>query len=180
MKDLTIAMDNVEITYGQVVDVANNILSNTFKPINDLISNIEENVINLTVDSIRDYMVRLQLKAYSLSELKDKASLKAECAESLRKEKYAISLIEAEGTTNVKDNKATLASSDEIVVEMLYELIANLVKTKLDQLHRLTNVLQNVLISRMQEAKYINLSAADDPDQYKTLVQIQEENSRQI
>ena len=74
---------------------------------------------------------------------------------------YAEALLEAEGTAGVKDNKAVLASSEEIVVELLYELISNLLKTKLDELHRLTDTLKSILMSRMQEAKFLNIGAAD-------------------
>ena len=47
------------------------------------------------------------------------------------------------------------------MVELLYELISNLLKTKLDELHRLTDTLKSILMSRMQEAKFLNTSVAD-------------------
>jgi len=46
-----------------------------------------------------------------------------------------------------------LAASEEIIVESLYKLVANLLKTKLDALHRLVDALKSVLMSKMQEAK---------------------------
>lgn len=180
MKNLETALENVEMTYQQINEIANDILYDKLESINRLIKEVELKSSGLPVDAIRDFMLRLQLKAYEISELKDRSALKAECAEAVRKEKYATSLLAAEGTASVKDTTATLASSEEIVVQLLYELIASLLKTKLDQLHRLTDVMKSLLMSKMQEAKFINLSAADDPDAYKTIAQIREENSRRI
>lgn len=161
-KNLTTALENVEMTYSQVVDIANDMLADKFKNINSLINLIESKVSVLTVDEIREYMLRAQLRAYEISELKDKTALKAECAEALRKEKYAVSLLGAEGTAAVKDNTAVLNTSEEIITELLYELIANLLKTKLDQLHRITDVLKSILMSRMQEAKFLNIGTTSD------------------
>ena len=65
-------------------------LGRTLKP-EDQIHHIDgdptnNDINNLTVDQIRDYMVRLQLKAYEISEVKDKSAFKAEVAEILEKE----------------------------------------------------------------------------------------------
>ena len=42
------------------------------------------------------------------------------------------------------------------------------------------DTLKSILMSRMQEQKFMNIGAADDPDSYKTKAQIDEENSRRI
>lgn len=150
---LTNALDNVEVTYDDVISIANDMLSLLFDAINNLVGEINSNINALTVEQIRDYMMRLQLRAYEISETKDKSALKAQLAETLKKEKYAMKFNEAQGTAGTKDNTALLAASEEIVAEALYNLVANLLKTKLDQLHRLIATLSSILISRMQEAK---------------------------
>ena len=152
-KDLNEALTNVEMTYKDVVEVSNEILDEIMTPINKLIDEITENASSMPVENLRDYMLRLQLRAYELSETKEKSAFKAECAEALRKEKYARSFNEASGTSGAKDNTATIESSEEIIVEALYNLVASLLKTKLDEIHRLTDVLKSILVSRMQEAK---------------------------
>lgn len=151
--NLTAALAKVEATYADVVDIANDMLQPMFEPINALIAEIRENSAGMPVDSIRDYMVRLQLRSYEISDVKEKSALKAECAEALRKEKYARTFNEAQGTVGIKDNTAFLASTEEIVVEALYNLVASLLKTKLDELHRLIDTLKSILMSKMQEAK---------------------------
>lgn len=147
------ALANVESTYGEVVEIANDMLSDIFNPINNLVDEIREAGAGISAEALRDYMVRLQLRSYEISDIKEKSALKAECAEALRKEKYARTFNAAEGTAGVKDNTALLAASEEIIVEALYNLVASLLKTKLDEVHRLIDTLKSILMSKMQEAK---------------------------
>lgn len=151
--NLNEALDKVEMAYGDVVSIANDMLAPLFDPINKLVEEINGGINNFTVEEIRNFMMRLQLRAYEISETKEKSSLKADLAESLRKEKYALTFNEAQGTAGTKDNTALLAASEEIIVASLYKLVASLLKTKLDALHRLVDALKSVLMSKMQEAK---------------------------
>lgn len=159
-KDLTRALDAVELTYQDVVGIANEMIDPILQPLNEVIDDIRENATNMPAELIRDYIIRVQLRAYELAEPKDKALLKSQLSEALRKEKYANELIGAEGTAGVKDNKATLASSEEIVVEALYELVANLLKTRLDSAYRMVDSLKSILMSKMQEAKFMQLGTS--------------------
>lgn len=156
------ALANVETTYGELVNIANDFLRATFDPIDDLVQQINCRINTLSVDQIRDYMLTLQLKAYGISELKEKAALKAELAEILQKEHFAISFNGADGSAAVKEKLAIVATSSETVTEALYTLIASLLKTKLDSMHRLIDVLKSILMSRMQETKFMNLGASND------------------
>lgn len=151
--NLNEALDKVEMAYVDVVSIANDMLAPLFDPINKLVEEINGRINNFTVEEIRNYMMRLQLRAYEISETKEKSSLKAELAQAVRKEKYALTFNEAQGTAGTKDNTALLAASEEIIVESLYRLVASLLKTKLDALHRLVDALKSVLMSKMQEAK---------------------------
>lgn len=159
---LNAALNNVETTYGELVGIANEFLDSTFAPIDELVQQINNRINALSVDQIRDYMLTLQLKAYGISELKEKAALKAELAEILQKEHFAISFNGADGSAAVKDKLATVATSADTVTEALYNLIASLLKTKLDSIHRLVDVLKSILMSRMQETKFMNLGASND------------------
>ena len=156
---LETALTNVETTYGELVDIANNMLRPMFDPINQLVSQINDTVNALTIEQIRDYILQLQLKAFEISETKEKAALKAELAETLQKEKFAISFNSLEGSAAVKDKLATVENASEVVAETLYSLVANLLKTKVDQLHRLVDALKSVLMSRMQETKFMNIGS---------------------
>lgn len=177
--ELQAALDNVNMVFGDLKDIANDITRDAFAGPNSLIQDLDM-VNNLSVDQIRDYMLKLSICSFALGETKEKSAIKAEIAEALRKEKMAYSYGEAVGTNSAKENTATIESSNEIIAESLYNLVANLYKTKMDEVHRVVDTLKSILMSRMQEAKLINMSASEDPDAYKTRIQIEEENSRSI
>ena len=146
------ALDQVEMTYQELNEVANEMTQSFFEPVNSIIDELS-NINDLSNDMVRDYMIRLALNSYSLGEIKEKSALKAECAEALRKEKYARAFREAAGSAAIKENEALLNSSEQVVIEALYNLISSLFKTKLDEAHRVVDVLKSVLMSRNAEAK---------------------------
>lgn len=152
-KGLNDALDAVEMTYAEIVDIANCMLNDLITPVSEIIEKLGDNINEASVDDIKMYMWQLQRKAYSLSEVKEKSILKANLAEALKDEKYASKFNEAEGSAAVKQNIALIESSEEIVVEALYELVANSLKTKVDQIHRSVDCLKSILVTRMQEAK---------------------------
>lgn len=156
-KKLEEALNRVDETYFDIVDIANNAVKPITAEADNLVSTINLTINSLSIDQIRDYILQLQLKAFELSEIKEKAALKAELAEALQKEKYAASFNALEGSAAVKDKLATVENAPEVVSEALYNLIANLFKTKLDQLHRLIDALKSILMSRMQETKFMNI-----------------------
>ena len=137
-------------------------LNPMFEPINMIIASVNATVNAMSIDQIRDYILQIQLKAFEISEIKEKAALKAELAETLQKEKFAISFNGLEGSAAAKDKLALVETSAEIVTEALYNLIANLLKTKLDQLHRLVDALKSILMSRMQETKFMNMGSTNE------------------
>jgi hypothetical protein len=161
-KKLETALNNVETTYGELVNIANDMLNPMFEPINLIITQVNATVNAMSIDQIRDYILRIQLRAFEISEIKEKAALKAELAETLQKEKFAVSFNGLEGSAAVKDKLALVETSAEIVTEALYNLIANLLKTKLDQLHRLVDALKSILMSRMQETKFMNIGSTNE------------------
>lgn len=150
---LLAALDNVEATYADVVEIANDMLNDIFAPIDSLINEIRDSGAGASIETVRDYIIRLQLRAYEISDIKEKSTLKAECAEALREEKYAQVFNSSEGTAGAKSNTALLAASEETIVEALFNLVASRLKTKLDQLHRMVDALKSILMSKMQEAK---------------------------
>lgn len=159
-KKLETALSNVEMTYRELVEIANGITGSIFKPINDRVDAISANVNSMPIDVIRDSIMDLQIKAFSLAEIKEKSTLKAELADALQKEKFAVEFSGADGSAAVKDKVAQIATSSEIVAETLYRLIANLMKAKLDQLHRLVDCLKSILVSRMQETKFMSVGTS--------------------
>jgi hypothetical protein len=155
-KDLNKALEAVEMTYGQIKQIADDMLAAPFEEVNRLYGDVSTYVDSLSIEALRDYLLRLQLAAFGLSELRDRSGAKATCAEAVRKEAYAVSYASQEGTAAAKDSAATLAVAENIVAQCLYDLVASLVKTKLDATHRLIDTMKSILMSRMQEAKLSN------------------------
>lgn len=160
-KKLDDALNAVEMTYSNLVQIANDMTCSFFEPINEIINLLNDKINSLSTDAVREYMLQLQLKAFSISEIKEKSALKAELAEALYKEKFAENFTGADGSAAVKDKLAQLSTCNEIVVETLYTLVANLFKAKLDQCHRLVDCLKSILMSRMQETKFMNAGTDD-------------------
>lgn len=152
-KNLDAAISAVEMTYDEVVHLANDIVDELTDPVDAIIELASNNVENMTTDGLRDTLLKLALQTYSFAPIKDKAAFKAVLAETLRKEAYANALSMAEGTVAAKESKATLAISAEIIVEQIYDLAADLLKTKLDECHRVASVLTTVITTRLSEAK---------------------------
>ena len=161
-KDLNRALEAVEIPYSQIKQIAEDMLADTFRPLNQVIDDIQLNINSLSVDALRDYMLRLQLNTFQLSELRDKTAIKAQCAEAIKKEAYATCYVgQDSGTAAQRDSNALIAISENVVVECLYDLVANLVKTKVDQSLRLIDTMKSILMSRMQEAKISNMLTSE-------------------
>lgn len=160
-KDLNKALESVEVTYAQIRDIADSMLASPFEEPNRIVSFIQANIESMSIEMLRDSILRLQLAVYSLSELRDRSGVKAACAEAIRKEAYATAYIGQEGTAGVKDSNTTLAISENIVAQCLYDLVASLVKTKVDMCLRLIDSMKSILMSRMQEAKISATSLAE-------------------
>lgn len=152
------ALDNTNTAYQQLVEISNDIVAKCVKDITPIISNINNNIQNFSNDQIRESMMYLSLKSYSLAEIKEKASMKAEVAEILKKEAYANEFNGADGTVAVRENLAQINISDEILSQTVNELVADVLKVKLDELHRMIDVLKTVLMSRLSEAKLLSVS----------------------
>lgn len=161
-QELNKALEAVELTYSQVKEIADSLVYPLFQPANQLIYDIETNINNLSIEALRDYLLRAQLCAYNISEFKDKSGIKAEVAEATKKQAYAISYNGAEGSVANRDAQATLAISENVVAQCLYNLVASMAKTKLDSLHRLIDTLKSILMSRMQEAKFMNIGMSNE------------------
>lgn len=162
MKDsLKQSLDNVDMTYQDLLYIADDIIHDYVSEINDLISFAYSKSENLTNDMLRDLIIKLSLKGFTFGDTKEKSILKSQCAESLRKEAYAKQFSMLDGSVAAKDTKATLNISDEILTDHLYSLISSLFKTKLDEIHRCVDALKTVLMSRLQEAKLSNTNIGE-------------------
>ena len=147
------ALDNIDLVYQDLIDIANDTCGDVCGDLDSLMESAYNNIENLSNESIRDLLLRLSLRSYSFAGIKEKALFKAALGETLRKEAYAKSFNLSEGTVAVRENSSIINTSAEILAEEIYNLVASLFKSKLDEVHRAVDTLKSVLMSRMQEAK---------------------------
>ena len=152
-KDVSKALDNIDATYDELIVIANDIIDNVAGDIKIMMQSTYKNIENLTNEDLRGLILKLSLRSFTFSEIKDKSLFKATLAETLRKEAHAIAFGGAEGTATAKENQAILNTSEEILAEEIYDLVANLAKTTLDEIHRVVDSAKTVLMSRLSEAK---------------------------
>lgn len=162
-KDINQALANVEITYDDLLEIANNITSPIFSNMNQLVNNINENINNMTPDSLTKSMLKLSTLSYQLSEIKDKAILKQSCAETLKDEKYSKEFTSLDGSVAVRENQATINCSEEILVDIVYSMVASSFKTKLDEGHRLIDTLKSILMYKMVEMRQTQTISLGEP-----------------
>ena len=118
-KDLDKALDNIEMSYKELMDIANSIMKPITSELSDIISYAQDNVDTLSVEQIRKLILDLSFKAFKFGDVKEKSVLKARCAEILRNEAYAKEFTGTEGSVEAKKNQATINISDEIVTEAM-------------------------------------------------------------
>jgi len=147
------ALDRTDDVYKDLIEIANTIFKTYTGDVNELIKGAMDNVDNLTNEDIRLLIIKLSLHSFSFGDVKEKAGLKAELSETLRKEAYAKAFNLSEGSVASKENQATMKTAYENSVELIYSTVASLFKTKLDEIHRVVDALKSVLMSRMSEAK---------------------------
>lgn len=146
-------MDNLNVAYKELVDVAKGMVKAVTSEIDELITYLLENVETLSNDEIMKYEIKLSCMSYSFSEIKEKSQFKAALAESLRKDEYAKYFRSIDGSVAIRESEATLQTSGEIVTELLYDLTAGMLKSKHDEIHRVVDTLKSVLMTRVAEAK---------------------------
>ena len=147
------ALNNVELVYNDVKEIADDLIQEYTADISNLINYISDNLENLTNDDLRKLILKLSSKAFNFGDIKEKAGIKAEIAEMLKKEKYAKEFNKAEGSVAVRENTSLLNINEEIVTQSIYDLVADLYKVKLDEIRRMIDSLKTVLMSRLSEAK---------------------------
>lgn len=154
--DIQAALDAVDMSYDEIIQIVDDTRETVLHEVDALIRDVRENIQNMSNDKIRDVLMRLSLQSYTFSSIKDKAAFKASLAESLRKEAYAKAFGNAVGTVAQKDGQALLDTSSQAIAEKIHDLMADLFKTSLDEIHRSVDVLKTVLMSRLTEAKLVS------------------------
>ena len=155
--------NDVNEIYFQLSDAAKETVGEIVKPIDDIVKELSKGINLFSNTELWDFQLRLGIESYKLANIKEQSSLKEACAEALYKESLAKSYAEATGAAETKKQASILASIEKQAVFMLYTSISGILKAKLDEAHRLVNIIQNIQISRAAEAK-LNGSPRSEAD----------------
>ena len=157
------ANNDVNEIYFQLSDAAKETIGEIVKPIDDIVKELSKGINLFSNTELWDFQLRLGIESYKLANIKEQSSLKEACAEALYKEGLAKSYAEATGAAETKKQASILASIEKQAVSILYSSISGILKAKLDEAHRLVNIIQNIQISRAAEAK-LNGSPRSEAD----------------
>jgi len=160
--DIKDALKEIDDTYKQLQPMVDDVVNRHTKDIDVIFKNIKKDITTLSNKELQDYMLQLQAEAFDLTAVKDSSALKQELALTILKTKQATIYSATAGTSAARNNQATIDTVDKQVVSALYNAINNRFKSKLDEVHRMINVLSNVLISKNAEAKLRGGSRDDD------------------
>ena len=147
------ALDKGQELYDCLIEIANEMVGSYTEPIDKLINDVKDRIEDITNDEIRVVISKLSLFAWSFGEVKEKSAFKATAQKLIKDEEYAKAFIKIEGAQETKKQQATLNISDENAANLLCELVSNLLKTKLDEIHRIVATFTTVLMTRLSEAK---------------------------
>ena len=68
------AFKHIDMTYQELVEIADSLTQPVFAPINQIVNSLTNTGYLLSIDQIRDAIWQLQIKAYELSEIKEKST----------------------------------------------------------------------------------------------------------
>lgn len=153
--DISDANKELLETYKDLKPIVDEIVKKNTKELDRIVADIRKNLSkNLTHQELYNYTTELSVEAYYMSYSKDMAGLRQDCAEALLRSRQAEVFNETIGTQSARNNEAIINTLDSQVISMIHKAVANCLKTKLDEAHRLCKTLENVLISKNAENKF--------------------------
>ena len=150
------AQRDVNDMYKSLTQIADDIIRKNTDDISKIMKEIENNIETIDNNDLRKYTLKLAAMAYALGDKVEHANLKRDCANALLKETNAKEFNLAAGPVATKQNVALLNTSQEVAVNILYNMVADSMKAKLQMTNRMLDSIKNVLISRNAEAKIQN------------------------
>lgn len=156
MRTFQEAQKETDTLYRSLVQIADDIIKKHTADIDRTIKTLEDNIENISNEDLRKYTLKLATMAYTLGDKVEHADFKRDCANTILKETTAREFSLATGPVATKQTTASLNTTQENAVNLLYDMVANTLKTKLQMINRVIDSIKNVLISRNAEAKIEN------------------------
>lgn len=152
MIDISSAKLNVDDMYKNLSEIVEEIVIKQSGNLDKVVKKLS-NIDSLSNEELRKLMITTSIEAYTISNFKEQSSLKDACATALYKEGIANSFNTLAGTVEARKNASVKDNLDKQIVMILYTNVCDRLKAKVDEAHRLSNILSNILISRASDAK---------------------------
>ena len=163
-------MINLDNAYSETDEVVNNlsevvgsITRDITAELDSLIAKLRKGVDTFSNSDLREIMACISVETYYIGVAKEQSSLRDACATALYKESVAKAFAAAPGAVETKKQQAVKDTMDKQAVSILYTTVTNLLKTKIDEAHRIVSVINGILMSRASDAKqYYNPRSEQD------------------
>ena len=152
MIDISSAKLSVDDMYKNLSEIVEEIVVKQSGNLDKVVKKLS-NIDSLSNEELRKLMITTSIEAYTISNFKEQSSLKDACATALYKEGIANSFNTLTGTVEARKNASVKDNLDKQIVMILYTNVCDRLKAKVDEAHRLSNILSNILISRASDAK---------------------------
>lgn len=162
-----INLDNAYAETDEVVnslgEVVGSITRDITAELDNQIAKLKKGVDTFSNGDLREIMACISVETYYVGIAKEQSSLRDACATALYKEGMAKVFAVAPGAVEAKKQQAVTGTMDKQAVSILYTTVTNLLKTKIDEAHRIVSVINGILMSRASDAKqYYNPRSEQD------------------
>ncbi len=162
-----INLDNAYAETDEVVnslgEVVGSITRDITAELDNQIAKLKKGVDTFSNGDLREIMACISVETYYVGIAKEQSSLRDACATALYKEGMAKAFAVAPGAVESKKQQAVTSTMDKQAVSILYTTVTNLLKTKIDEAHRIVSVINGILMSRASDAKqYYNPRSEQD------------------
>ncbi len=158
-EDLTEAMNEVKDAYNSLWKLGESLIKKYTAEIDSIVKPLKNaDVEQMTTGQIRQTIFKLSTLSFDLGELRDKAVWTADVSDIIKDETFAMEYNCSEGAVAQRTNNATIKISKESAVTSLNKVISAILKTRLDETHRLIDSLKSILISRASDQKLLNVN----------------------
>ena len=163
-------MINLDGAYAATDEVVNNLGEVVGSITRDITAELDAQIAKLkkgidkySNSDLREIMACISIETYYVGIAKEQSSLRDACATALYKEGLAKAYAIAPGAVEAKKQQAVTDTMDKQAVSILYTTVTNLLKTKIDEAHRVVSVINSILMSRASDAKqYYNPRSEQD------------------
>lgn len=139
--------------YKQLKDAAVESVNAMTATLDGMIKQLESGVGTMSNSELWDMQMKLGVETYKLGIAKEQSSLKSTCSDAFYKLSLAQSFCSIDGAQETKKQKSIADNIETQAVAMIYSTASSILKTKMDEAHRIVNIIQSILISRASDAK---------------------------